>query len=375
MTRAELQALLDNKNVAAFLRVIREGESAQDDSGYFLRYHPTRRVKVDSLVGGHPRLYETTPNGKRSSAFGAYQFTATTWDAINHKYGLPDDISRASQDEHCVALLLDCGALRRILVGDFEGAVLAASTQWASLPGSPLQDGGSKMQWERARRVWDQWLGPSAPIREAAPPIAPQPVMRVMQSTGGNMGSGLVLALGEALLKFLPAFGSGSATSNRNIQMTEELGRVLIEHAKEVVPGAANEQDAVSQIEASRELQGQFRAQAAANWSELQPFLEYDEKSRQAARQFALDATSSGPIWRQIGFGLIIGILALGIVIGGGMVMAWILSQAGTDAATKLTILDYFKAIGYLVVGWAFGSSSNSRRKDEVIAAQAGANR
>ena len=52
----------------------------------------------------------------------------------------------------------------------------------------------------------------------------------------------IAMSMVPELLKMLPMFGSGSAVSNRNIQVTQELGGKLFEAARAVVPDAPNEQ-------------------------------------------------------------------------------------------------------------------------------------
>ena len=89
LTRREAEDALELPNVQAFLRVIRQGESSQADDAYRLRYHPTRRTYFDDL-STHPRIFEVTPDGRRSSAAGAYQITATTWSDIAPQLGLVD---------------------------------------------------------------------------------------------------------------------------------------------------------------------------------------------------------------------------------------------------------------------------------------------
>lgn len=151
-----------SRNVKAMLRVIREGESNQLDegphSGYRARYHPERRVFYEGPLkgAGHPRIFELLPDGsgRRSSAFGAYQFTATTWDYVGTKYNLADDISEWSQDCHALALIYDVGALDDVLAGRFLEAVQKCGQHWASLPDSRLIDGGSKVKWMTAEQVW-----------------------------------------------------------------------------------------------------------------------------------------------------------------------------------------------------------------------------
>jgi len=62
----------------AFLNAVAGGESG---GRYNIRYTPQGGVLFDDL-SKHPRILEPTKGGKKSSAAGRYQFTATTWDAL-----------------------------------------------------------------------------------------------------------------------------------------------------------------------------------------------------------------------------------------------------------------------------------------------------
>lgn len=123
-------------NVRALLAVIRRGEGTADSRGYA------------RLVGGgefesfadHPRIVKagTFKNGKawRSSAAGAYQFIASTWDETARIMGL-QDFSPASQDRGAVGRIAARGALEDAKAGRFDVAVQKIASEWASMPGSP----------------------------------------------------------------------------------------------------------------------------------------------------------------------------------------------------------------------------------------------
>lgn len=127
----ELVALLDQPRVKAFLWMIRLGEGTQGEDGY------------RTLFGGglfnsfadHPRQMITRGH-LTSSAAGAYQFLARTWDALVLQYGF-SDFSPENQDLGCVALIAGRHALEDVVAGRFDAAVLKCSKEWASLPGSP----------------------------------------------------------------------------------------------------------------------------------------------------------------------------------------------------------------------------------------------
>lgn len=123
-------------NVRALLAVLRRGEGTADALGY------------SRLVGGgefasfadHPRIVKsgTFKNGVswRSSAAGAYQFIASTWDETARYMGL-QDFTPASQDRGAVGRIAARGALEDVKAGRFDLAVKKIATEWASMPGSP----------------------------------------------------------------------------------------------------------------------------------------------------------------------------------------------------------------------------------------------
>ncbi len=146
---------LGNRNVQAMLRLIRVGEGTAGDKGY------------QTLFGGglfesyadHPRQRITRKMGGRnitSTAAGAYQFLASTWDETARIMGLPS-FSPANQDLAAIGRFAARGALEDVKAGRFERAVKKLAGEWASLPGSPY--GQPVITWERARAVYAQWGG------------------------------------------------------------------------------------------------------------------------------------------------------------------------------------------------------------------------
>jgi lysozyme len=81
-----------------------------------------------------------------STAAGAYQIIKPTWLNLKSKLGLTD-FSPASQDAAATELLRQRGALARLEVGDFAGAVAKAKKEWASLPGAGYGQGERSIAW------------------------------------------------------------------------------------------------------------------------------------------------------------------------------------------------------------------------------------
>ena len=119
-----------NRNVQAFLRVIRRGEGTSDDAGY-------RRMFGGELFASyadHPRKL-IVKNGYRSTAAGAYQALSSTWDETARIMGLRD-FSPSSQDRFGVGRIAARGALDDVKAGRFAVAINKVAKEWASLPGS-----------------------------------------------------------------------------------------------------------------------------------------------------------------------------------------------------------------------------------------------
>jgi muramidase (phage lysozyme) len=71
-----------------------------------------------------------------STAAGAYQFLARTWDEVAAALELPD-FSPQSQDVAALWLIRRRGALADLREGRFDDFVAKCAKEWASLPGSP----------------------------------------------------------------------------------------------------------------------------------------------------------------------------------------------------------------------------------------------
>lgn len=139
MTCDDLLAAQTHDNVSAFLRVIREGESSQSNDAYRMLFGG----KLFDSFEDHPRVrtYEKNDefirNGKKdfTTAAGAYQFTASTWDPIAKRFGLKD-FGPINQDCAAVALIAEVRALDLVKEGRIREAIARCSSRWASLPGA-----------------------------------------------------------------------------------------------------------------------------------------------------------------------------------------------------------------------------------------------
>lgn len=123
------QEALSNRNVQAFLRAIRAGESSQSDDAYrMLVYGGTF-----SDFSTHPKIFKAIPNSTlKTSAAGAYQITYTTWQWLRVLAGV-SDFSPASQDKMAVAYLRKLGALSDIVAGDYQAAIGKCRNVWEAI--------------------------------------------------------------------------------------------------------------------------------------------------------------------------------------------------------------------------------------------------
>lgn len=404
-------------NLRAFLAVVRWCEGTSDENGYRALYgHLASRPKLFDSFSDHPRQYFDTPWGKTSAA-GAYQFLTGTWDDARRALNLPD-FSPESQDQAAVWLIQRRGALQDVESGDLDSALAKCGKEWASLPGSPygqptrtvddcrrvyIAAGGTLMQAgptsmpetppiaspptpapapapyidpmespeeRRAREDWDRRTrARTEPDGLTADVPTPSPVAAPVSQPGGSMPLPVaaVVGLGAELLKLLPF-----AQKPQKSDQIEAISAQLLKLAQAAAgPGAVNEQAAVDTVRVNPQARTAFVSAAATQWADIAPALEFDARERKEARSFVSQMTGEGPEWRQVGTGLLIGVLSL-MIVGGGGTMFWrLLTSEGLDPGQKGLILGALLAAFATVVGFWFGSSASSAKKDSTIAEQA----
>lgn len=131
MTRDDFQAALQHTNVVAFLHLIRAGETNQTDDAYRELFGGTL---FDAPPWQHPHR-AVTVGRLTSTAAGAYQFLAKTWDGLVAQFHF-EDFSPANQDLAAVALVAQHDALDDVIAGRITDAVEKCRKEWASLPGA-----------------------------------------------------------------------------------------------------------------------------------------------------------------------------------------------------------------------------------------------
>ena len=122
-------------NMNAFLATIRACEGTSGPNGYRTLFGGDL---FDSFAD-HPRtpvpFRQTDGKQNFSTAAGAYQFIARTWDRVAAKLGLRD-FGPASQDAAAVELIRQAGALDDVNAGRLRDALDKCAPVWASLPAS-----------------------------------------------------------------------------------------------------------------------------------------------------------------------------------------------------------------------------------------------
>jgi muramidase (phage lysozyme) len=338
MTRNDLRAALDSANVQAFLRVIRAGESSQDDSAYTVIFGGSH---FDSFAD-HPR--KRIPFGTTfSTAAGAYQFLQRTWDALVKQYGF-EDFSPANQDQAAVALIAGRGALADVKAGRLHEAIRKCRNEWASLPNSPY--GQPTKTSAQAQKVYEQYGGTLAET----------------QAKGKSM-SPIILPLLQAAASLIPQlgslFGSGSEVANRNVAAASAVADTLVTATQSV-----NLQEAVDRIQSDPAARQAATHAIADLWPSI---TEVGSGGIEAARKAAVTPGGT-PFWHQGVFWITVGLLPLVYLIVLAALGKWEYIGDVTSETRAQVIGTVLGTIIGGVVGYFYGTSAGSQKKTDVLA-------
>lgn len=286
MNRSDLAGALADRNVQAFLRVIREGESCQEPDAYWWLYGSTRTApKLAQDLADHPRVKtfeaydgQFIRNGRidYTTAAGAYQITATTWDTVVQPALALPDFRPDSQDAAAVYLLAHRRALDHVVHGRLDEAFAALRDEWASMPGAVHGDQPTQA-YTRAVSVFTRyggtinapapavgpatgWAGgeaataqpdagaPSMPAGEAPdwtpPPAQETPAMAPILA---GFGKSIILNALPAIVQAIPRLGSLFATSEQAQKNVKAL-EVVTQVAADAI-GASNAQQLVEGLQ------------------------------------------------------------------------------------------------------------------------------
>jgi muramidase (phage lysozyme) len=344
-----LQDLLDayrNANVLAFLHVIREGESSQDDSAY--------RMLVfggffDSFAD-HPRIHkdlvthEVVPDwrnhpGKTSSAAGAPQITETTWDSVAKEYGFAD-FSPQCQDLAAIALIARRGALSDVIAGRLYAAIRKLTQEWTSLAIPKRQEAAAQVFLEYGGSL-DQ---PAS--TQAAQPKEVKPM-------------GFIPILLQMIPSLISVFGSAN---DSEVAKRNQAAAVLVANTVKDAVGASGIGEAIDRMQSDP---AALQAATDAVHELLPQLLEGGGGGIEGARKFATDHENSryGRILEVVSYSALLFLL---IANGLAFAIGWFKDDWGRIEA----VIQADIGVALMVFGFFVGSSLSSKRKDEARGVQ-----
>lgn len=345
MTVEQLRRYLEHPNVRAFLLVIRHGESGLTDDAYRMRFGGLGKpVAYFDDFTQHPRIFEPTYGGKQSSAAGAYQITATTWDGLVRQYGFAD-FTPTTQDLAAVALVCGRKAVDDLLAGRFDQAVAKCRLEWTSLPGAA--ENNAKWTLARAR----EFFVASGGTLDATP----QPT----EPTSMPILAALLPTIVNAIPSLISVFGK-DGNSERNAKAAQIVADTVVQ--------ATN---AVNLQEATEKLTSDPAALAAATQAvNAEPYLttlmEVGYGGIAAARKAASDPDQI-PFYRNPAFLISSMLFVLPLLLCVDVFFVHPDAYAGEIRTQIVTgILGVIMLLGGYWLGTSFGSS----RKTELLAEQ-----
>lgn len=343
----KLRSALADRNVQAFLRVIRAGEGTSDEDGY--RRHFGGELFTD--FSQHPKRAITKMLGDKpitSTAAGAYQFLSRTWAECQAALGLPD-FGPASQDLAAVFLIARRNGLEHVLSGRLEQAIAACAAEWASLPGSPY--GQPTKTLAQCRAVYEAHGGTYAPAGATTPQPAGDPTQYSQEAGMPLPIPAIVAALLPSVIEAVPKLGAlfkggGSEVAQRNMAAATTV--------LDIVQKATNTPNAQAAVEA---MQADPVARTAAakaiedNWYQL---TEAGGGGIEGARKADVAMVSmEGPWWtflRSPSFWMLLLSLPLVYIVVGSISGLWGHADWSSDVRASLAT-----AVVSLIVGGAAG--------------------
>lgn len=130
------QAYLKDANVKAFIGAI----AAAEGGDYNLKFGGVKGKKNDKWQFSDYSTHPGAGSDGKTTAAGMYQINRATWKEMGDKMGL-SDFSPGTQDLLAVEILRTINVIDRIVAGDIDTALKAASRRWAALPQGPKEGG------------------------------------------------------------------------------------------------------------------------------------------------------------------------------------------------------------------------------------------
>ena len=351
MTLAILHSALSDKNVRAFLRVIRAGESGQTDAAYTIMFggshftgwqHPNRVI---------------TAGGYSSTAAGAYQFLNRTWKGLVRQYAFPD-FSPANQDVGAVALIAGRGALQDVIAGRFEAAVARCGKEWASLPGSPY--GQPVMAMDKARRVYVQYGG--AFTKQEQPAAVNKPNPGTIIPKGEPMPFlALLSAFGPLIAQLIPQIAKavgGGERAQQNVAAAEAIFNTVV-----AASGQPNIQSAVEAMQADPVLV-ETVTKAVVTDPQIIGLMEIGGGVKAAREASIVMQNAERSFLRNPAFWISMFLLVMPYML---LADVFYIHPESYEGAMRTQIVTGILAVIMMVGGFWIGSSMASQSKDAVI--------
>jgi hypothetical protein len=210
------------------------------------------------------------------------------------------------------------------------------------------------------QREWDAALNRAAPIEDRSTVAQPEE-KPVVAPVAVALGVPIVNALIQQLLPKIPELARIFTDKTTPVSERNVAAGMKVLEAVQQATGASGPMAGVERVMANPEMVAPAR-------EAVMPIIELVEVGGgiPAARKQLADMAAIGG-WPAIGYGVLIGGVAIAVIVGGGAFMGWVVMQQEADKQITAQIIDYFKAAGFIVLGFLYGTSRSSQRKDTAI--------
>lgn len=254
---------------------------------------------------------------------------------------------------------------RKLNARDLLGAA-DEFARWNHAGGRVLAGLTRRREAERALFLSDATDAPPAAPTPAADPLPPVTETGIDLSKQGKPMLPILGAVLPSLVSAIPELvkilgDKGAQVSDRNVAAATKVMDVIVRST-----GATNEQDAAQKVLSNPAVAQTARAAVQAAYYELVEV----GGGIPAARAFAKELVSTGPDWQRIAGTAFLGLLALTIVIGGGVMFWSLLHDASVSGEQKAMLIGAVISLVGSPIAFFFGSSASSRRKDDALAAK-----
>jgi muramidase (phage lysozyme) len=384
------------RNQNAFLAVLRACEGTQGDEAWraLFGWRPGNGRVFDSFAD-HPRQFfdYTDQHGKtyRTSAAGAFQITATTWDDFLRNNG-PHDFSPGSQTACALWLVGLCGAVGDLEAGRLDQAISKCGGRWASLPSATVAQ--PHRSFEFCRSVFVEAGGTLADDTQPAAPIDDRSTeanaaTREAVTVGGADNSNSVTQGGRVpflpiMLSLLPSVLNlfaprAQAALQKVTQQPPDVVQGFVQSLFDKLGQLTGQTDPIQATAAitkdpAADKVADLQEHALDYLDKLAPVLDkiasYDqqawtaeETSRDSAASRALKQQEAGPLWSNPTF-----IIALVVMVLVTVVVAAVLFKGGFSTDMQAFVIGAIVGSALTaVLGFYFGSSRSSSAKDVLI--------